>query len=87
VIHTLRLNCGKSTCRSVVTTRSHSWNAAAAAMGIPALINTRVDLYIMNVGDPANRFEETVRRGKAYLAAGADCSIRLALSTWRSIPG
>jgi len=42
-------------------------------MGVPAVINARVDLYIKNVGDPASRFDETVRRGKAYLAAGADC--------------
>ncbi len=26
-----------------------------------------------NIGDPAARFEEAVERGKAYLAAGADC--------------
>jgi 2-methylisocitrate lyase-like PEP mutase family enzyme len=47
--------------------------AAATTVGIPAIINARVDLYIKNVGDPASRFAETVRRGKAYLAAGADC--------------
>jgi 2-methylisocitrate lyase-like PEP mutase family enzyme len=46
---------------------------AATAAGVPAVINARVDLYIKNVGDPASRFDETVRRGKAYLAAGADC--------------
>ena len=46
---------------------------AANAAGVPAVINARVDLYIKNVGDPASRFDETVRRGKAYLAAGADC--------------
>ena len=46
---------------------------AADAAGVPAVINARVDLYIKNVGDPASRFDETVRRGKAYLAAGADC--------------
>jgi 2-methylisocitrate lyase-like PEP mutase family enzyme len=53
--------------------RIRAARAAATAMGIPAIINARVDLYIKNVGDPASRFEETVRRGKAYLAAGADC--------------
>ena len=37
------------------------------------MINARVDLYLKNVGDPASRFEDTVRRGKAYLTAGADC--------------
>jgi 2-methylisocitrate lyase-like PEP mutase family enzyme len=46
---------------------------AATAAGVPAVINARVDLYIKNVGDPAGRFDETVRRAKAYLAAGADC--------------
>lgn len=46
---------------------------AATAAGVPAVINARVDLYIKNVGDPASRFDDTVRRGKAYLAAGADC--------------
>jgi 2-methylisocitrate lyase-like PEP mutase family enzyme len=46
---------------------------AADAAGVPAVINARVDLYIKNAGDPAGRFDETVRRAKAYLAAGADC--------------
>ena len=46
---------------------------AANAAGVPAVINARVDLYIKNFGEPASRFDETVRRGKAYLAAGADC--------------
>lgn len=53
--------------------RIRAARGAADSMGIPAVINARVDLYIKNVGDPASRFEETVRRGKAYLAAGADC--------------
>ncbi len=53
--------------------RIRAARAAATAAGVPAVINARVDLYIKNVGDPASRFEDTVRRGKAYLAAGADC--------------
>jgi 2-methylisocitrate lyase-like PEP mutase family enzyme len=53
--------------------RIRAARAAASAAGVPAVINARVDLYIKNVGDPAGRFAETVRRGKAYLAAGADC--------------
>ena len=40
---------------------------AANAAGVPAVINARVDLYLKNVGDPASRFDEAVRRGKAYL--------------------
>lgn len=46
---------------------------AAEAVGVPAVINARIDLYLKGVGEPAQRFEETVRRGRAYLAAGADC--------------
>jgi 2-methylisocitrate lyase-like PEP mutase family enzyme len=46
---------------------------AADAAGVPAVINGRIDLYLKNVGDAESRFEETVRRAKAYRAAGADC--------------
>jgi 2-methylisocitrate lyase-like PEP mutase family enzyme len=46
---------------------------AARAAAIPIVINARTDLYLRNIGDEAARFDETVARGKAYLAAGADC--------------
>jgi 2-methylisocitrate lyase-like PEP mutase family enzyme len=46
---------------------------AAKAAGVPIVINGRTDLYLRNIGDEASRFEETVERGRAYLAAGADC--------------
>jgi 2-methylisocitrate lyase-like PEP mutase family enzyme len=46
---------------------------AAKAAGVPLVINARIDFYLKNVGDAASRFDETVRRGNAYLAAGADC--------------
>jgi 2-methylisocitrate lyase-like PEP mutase family enzyme len=46
---------------------------AATAAGVPAVINARIDLYLKNVGEPSARFDETVRRAKAYLDAGADC--------------
>ena len=46
---------------------------AAKAAGVPIVINGRTDLYLRNIGDDASRFEETVERGRAYLAAGADC--------------
>jgi len=47
--------------------------AAARAAGVPIVINARTDLYLRNIGDPGTRFDEAVERGKAYLAAGADC--------------
>lgn len=46
---------------------------AATEAGIPIVINARIDLYLRQVGDPASRLTETVRRAEAYLAAGADC--------------
>src|SRR5581483_21037 len=46
---------------------------AARAAGVPIVINARVDLYLKQVHDDRTRFAETVRRAKAYAAAGADC--------------
>jgi 2-methylisocitrate lyase-like PEP mutase family enzyme len=46
---------------------------AASAAGVPIVINARTDLYLKQIGDEAGRFEEAVARGRAYLAAGADC--------------
>ncbi len=41
--------------------------------GVPLVINARTDVYLHEIGDPAGRFDEAVRRGKMYRAAGADC--------------
>ncbi len=46
---------------------------AAHAAGVPIVVNARTDLYLRNIGDTAARFDEAVERGRAYLAAGADC--------------
>lgn len=40
---------------------------------VPLVVNARTDLYWRSLGDPAWRFEETVRRATAFLGAGADC--------------
>ena len=45
---------------------------AALAAGVDLFINARIDTYIKKVGDEEQRFDETVRRAQAYLAAGAD---------------
>lgn len=47
--------------------------AAATDWGIPLVINARTDLYLYATDDEQQRLEETVRRGNAYLEAGADC--------------
>ena len=53
---------------------------AAGAAGVPIVINARTDLYLKNIGaDPEARFQEAVARGRAYLAAGADCFYPISL--------
>ncbi len=52
---------------------------AARAAGVPIVINARTDLYIKNIGDEQSRFDEAMARGRAYLAAGADCVYPIAL--------
>jgi 2-methylisocitrate lyase-like PEP mutase family enzyme len=46
--------------------------ARAAASASRLFINARVDVYLRQVGVEASRFDETVRRARAYAAAGAD---------------
>lgn len=41
--------------------------------GVAIVLNARTDVYLKGVGPESERFEETVRRGKAYRDAGADC--------------
>ena len=53
---------------------------AARETAIPIVINARIDIYLKQVGDPASRFAETVRRAEAYLAAGADCIFPFAVT-------
>ena len=47
--------------------------AAAATAGAEVVINARVDVYVRHVGEPEEQLREGIRRGRAYLAAGADC--------------
>lgn len=46
---------------------------AGRRAGVPIVVNARTDLYLRPSADEAGRFAETVARGRAYLAAGADC--------------
>lgn len=55
------------------TEKIRAIRAVAAARGIPLVLNARTDVYLNQVGDPAGRFAETVRRLHAYREAGADC--------------
>jgi 2-methylisocitrate lyase-like PEP mutase family enzyme len=41
--------------------------------GIPLVLNARTDVFLGQIGDSGTRLERAVERGRAYLAAGADC--------------
>ncbi|HEY7789482.1 MAG TPA: isocitrate lyase/phosphoenolpyruvate mutase family protein [Vicinamibacterales bacterium] len=45
----------------------------ADAVKVPLVVNARTDVYLDAIGEPATRLEATVRRARAYRAAGADC--------------
>ncbi|CAM3539786.1 2-methylisocitrate lyase [Deinococcus saxicola] len=46
---------------------------AADIAGVPLFLNARTDTYLSAFGDtPQERWAETVRRGRAYMEAGAD---------------
>src|SRR2546425_10740446 len=46
---------------------------AAAAAGVPIVINARPDAFLAGVGEPATRLAHGARRLGAYRDAGADC--------------
>jgi len=45
----------------------------AEAEGIPFVLNARTDVFLLQIGEPAGRFDEAVRRANAYQEAGAGC--------------
>jgi 2-methylisocitrate lyase-like PEP mutase family enzyme len=47
--------------------------AAADAAGVPLVINARVDTFLRGSGTLDERVDAAIKRGRAYLAAGADC--------------
>ena len=47
--------------------------AAARAAGVDIVLNARVDVFIRQVGQPSERVQLAIERGKRYLEAGADC--------------
>ncbi len=46
--------------------------ALAAARDVRLFVNARADVYLFGKGDPSQHFDDTVRRLRAYEAAGAD---------------
>ena len=62
------------------TERIAQVRAAAKAAGVDAVINARVDVYVRHVGEADQQLREGVRRGRAYLQAGADCVYPIMIS-------
>jgi 2-methylisocitrate lyase-like PEP mutase family enzyme len=65
----------------------HDVRAAAEAVGVPIVINARVDVHIREVGAPATRLAEAIRRGNLYRAAGADCVYPILVADGPTIRG
>lgn len=47
---------------------------AATVLGVPIVINSRIDVFLRGRGSQEERFEEAIRRALAYISAGADCA-------------
>lgn len=47
--------------------------AAATAAGVRVVINARIDTFLRGSGKPTELLADALVRGRAYLAAGADC--------------
>ena len=54
---------------------------AVSALGVPVVINARVDIWMRNdATDAATRLVDAIQRARAYLAAGADCIYPIGLA-------
>ncbi len=45
----------------------------ASKFNVPLVLNARTDVYLLQVGAPATRYDATVKRLRAFRDAGADC--------------
>jgi 2-methylisocitrate lyase-like PEP mutase family enzyme len=46
---------------------------ASRSADVGLVVNARIDTYLGEIGRPDEQLEETLRRGRLYRAAGADC--------------
>jgi 2-methylisocitrate lyase-like PEP mutase family enzyme len=53
--------------------RIHAIRESAAEVRVPLVLNARTDVYLLQVGDPTKRYDEAIKRLRAYRDAGADC--------------
>lgn len=60
--------------------------AAASDAGVPIVINARVDTFLPSSGIPEPaRIAETIRRGRLYRQAGADCIYPISVRSRRDV--
>ncbi|MGW7445029.1 isocitrate lyase/PEP mutase family protein [Kitasatospora sp. NPDC054795] len=45
---------------------------AAQRAGVDLFVNARIDTYLLGLGDPATRLQDTLGRARSYIDAGAD---------------
>jgi 2-methylisocitrate lyase-like PEP mutase family enzyme len=53
--------------------RIRAVRSAAKAMGVPVVINARIDAFLRTDSSHRDVLDEAIERGVGYLAAGADC--------------
>ncbi|HEX3822283.1 MAG TPA: isocitrate lyase/phosphoenolpyruvate mutase family protein [Candidatus Sulfotelmatobacter sp.] len=58
---------------SLQVERIRAIRAAAAKSDVALVLNARTDVYLLQIGEPGKRYDETVRRLSAFRDAGADC--------------
>lgn len=51
----------------------HAVKEAASSLEVPLVLNARTDVYLLQVGHPDKRYDDAVRRLRAFREAGADC--------------
>jgi 2-methylisocitrate lyase-like PEP mutase family enzyme len=58
---------------------------AGAAAGVDVVVNARVDVYLRTADPSVDRTAEALRRGRAYLEAGAACVYPIGVADRRDI--
>jgi 2-methylisocitrate lyase-like PEP mutase family enzyme len=58
---------------SVQLERIRAIRETASKFDVPLVLNARTDVYLLQVGAPATRYDATVKRLRAFRDAGADC--------------
>jgi 2-methylisocitrate lyase-like PEP mutase family enzyme len=57
----------------------------ASSMDVRLVVNARTDVFLLQVGDLPDRFEQAVQRTNAYRQAGADCLFPIGVSDANTI--